>query len=281
MSSISELVDVPAIIREVLYPPPCPEEVAALFDAALTYQNQSNFALALRTLLLAQHKWEVLRGWSNVSEEDKARFAILPDAQKDAFLRNDLVPVAVTDEAEVFIRLSMGSVFESAGRDERALAEITHAAKIAANLRPDHPSHATVASCLGSVYTNIAQYDLAADLFLRALDARESRLGPRHPDTGLALHNVAVVLHRVDRCPDAMPLYTKAEAILSEHFRPSHPRLLLCQRNIQRCHRRVLKFGPHGCRPPVTLPCPTYAVPVLPAATTKKVAKPKPKAKER
>jgi tetratricopeptide (TPR) repeat protein len=247
------------LIREVLYAPPCPEEVAALFETALTHHNTANFALALKSYLEAQNRWEVLRGWENISEFDKERFKLMSEVEKEHFNRSVLVPVEITDDAQVFLRLALGSVFESAAQDGRALAEYLHAQKVAVNLPPEHPSHATVWSSLGSVYAQLSQYDIAADFLLRALDARERALGPRHPDTALALNNIGVVLHRMDRVAAAVEIYTRAEVALAARVAPGHPRLNIVRRNLQRAQRRMLKQGPHNFTP-ATVPPPQPAV---------------------
>lgn len=236
---LPSIVEIPSLIREVFFPPPCPEEVAVLLDAALTYHNSANFELSVRSYIEAQHKWEFLRGWANVPEAAKERFPILPDAEREAFLRNELVPVPISAEAEAYLRLCIGSVFESAGRDERALAEYLAAARLAEALRPDHPTHATVASCLGGVYANLTRFDIAGDYFIRCLDIREKLLGARHVDTAAALHNVAVVLHRMGRYSQALAFYRKAESIFGLQLQAGHPRCMLVQRNMEKCHSRI------------------------------------------
>ena len=68
----------------------------------------------------------------------------------------------------------MGSVFESAGVDEQALSQYLDAKNLAlGQLPPKHPFIATVNSAIGTVYAHLAQFDLAADHFLKALDLRE------------------------------------------------------------------------------------------------------------
>ena len=80
------------------------------------------------------------------------------------------------------------------------------------NLPPDHPVHGTVHSALGTVFVHLAQYDLAADHFLKALDQRERVLGPTHVDTGLVLNNVGVCLHCLDHTADALEVSSLALA---------------------------------------------------------------------
>jgi serine/threonine-protein kinase len=140
------------------------------------------------------------------------------------------------------LRLAIGSVFESAGRDEQALAECLEAKRIATNnLLPNHPINATINSAVGTVYAHLSQFDLAADHFLKALDLREQILGPKHVDTGLVLNNIGCCLHCLDRTEDALQMYYRAQEIFALQFALEHPRYVTVRRNIQRSKTCYLK----------------------------------------
>jgi len=221
-----EIGGIPCVIREIFDAPPCPEEVAVLFEVALTHHNTSNYSMAVEAYMQAQQRWET---------ELMGQFK-----QADAVSDACMLPM----ESQLFLRLAIGSVFESAGQDEQALAEYLDAKRLAAvevNFPPTHPINATVESAIGTVYVHTAQFDLASDHYLKALSLRERVLGPRHVDTALVLNNVGVCLHCLDRTADALELYTKAEDIFKQYFALEHPRLVTVRRNIQRAKQHFLK----------------------------------------
>eukprot|EP01006_Ploeotia_vitrea_P007107 TRINITY_DN15990_c0_g1_i1.p1 TRINITY_DN15990_c0_g1~~TRINITY_DN15990_c0_g1_i1.p1 ORF type:complete len:270 (+),score=20.32 TRINITY_DN15990_c0_g1_i1:77-886(+) len=219
----AEIGGIPCLIREIYYAPPCPEEVAALFEVALTHHNTSNYALAVQTYMQAQQKWEIELTGEYQPEHGPTGSPLPPEAQ-------------------LFIRLAVGSVFESAGQDDQALAEYMEAKRLTASLLPaDHSINATVNSAIGSVYMHLAQFDLAGDHFLKALDLREQVLGMRHVDTGMVLNNIGVCLHCMDRTADALEMFNKAHEVFRLHFALEHPRLVTVQRNIQKAKNTFLK----------------------------------------
>jgi len=206
-------VAVPCLIREVFYAPPCPESVALLFEVGLTQHNTQNYSQALNSYMNAYGQWEQILGEGSVPPP----------------------------EARVFLRLAVGSVLESAGSDEGALAEYLEAQRIAkAFIHGTQPIHACVESSLGTVYCHLSQYDLAADAMYRALELRENTLGPEHADTGLMLNNVGACLHFLGRPRDALVMYYRAEAIFTAQFRSDHPRTTAVQRNITRARQFTL-----------------------------------------
>eukprot|EP01002_Notosolenus_urceolatus_P004179 NODE_2098_length_1206_cov_44.738116_g1738_i0.p1 GENE.NODE_2098_length_1206_cov_44.738116_g1738_i0~~NODE_2098_length_1206_cov_44.738116_g1738_i0.p1 ORF type:complete len:283 (-),score=68.21 NODE_2098_length_1206_cov_44.738116_g1738_i0:63-911(-) len=273
----AELIEPPCLIREVFYAPECPQEIVELLETALVHQNSSNYSLAIQTYLQAQNEWEILRGWEQINPQEYERYKHLPEIEKERFRRNVLTPVPLTDEAQIYIRLSVASVFQSAGQDENALAELMLAHKIALALPPQHLSLASIYSSLGTVYCHLSQYDFAGDYFLKALDIREQNLGSRHMDTASTMNNIGVVLHNMDRCVDALKMYAKAEEVFKLHFSLVHPRLATVQRNIEKAKKRYLKVSPTNMVPPAEPPAFTsYKVPLVPGA----YQKPKPKAKK-
>ena len=56
--SALEVGGIPCLIRECYYAPPCPKEVATLFEVALTHHNTSNYKAAVETYINAQDLWE-------------------------------------------------------------------------------------------------------------------------------------------------------------------------------------------------------------------------------
>jgi hypothetical protein len=91
----------PCIIKEVFFPPEAPHEVATLIESAIVYQNSANFELATHSYDEARNLWKQML-------EVKV-------------LRNEL---------ELFFEMSLGSVYESCGKDDMALSHYMAARKI-------------------------------------------------------------------------------------------------------------------------------------------------------
>jgi tetratricopeptide (TPR) repeat protein len=186
----------------------------------------------------------------------------------------DLVPI----EGKLYLSLAIGSVYESAANDERALAEYLVAYRLLQTI-PVFQTNllaATVYSCLGSAYFHLSQYDFAADYFFRALEIREQLLPTKHVDIAAMLNNIGVVLHLLDRPSDALTLMYRAQESLESQLAASHPRLELVNNNIRRT--KQLFFKEKSNLAPV--PFVPLAVPMIPGALkARKFFQPKPKKK--
>ena len=66
---------------------------------------------------------------------------------------------------------------------------------------------------LGLLRIAQARYSEAEPIYLRALEIRENRLGPVHPDLAITLENYAALLSKMGRTADASTLVTRANAI--------------------------------------------------------------------
>jgi hypothetical protein len=82
----------PCIIREILFPPTAPKEIANLIESSLVYQNNANYDMAIHTFEQARTEW-----------------------------KTELNAAHLRPEFELFFDLSIGSVYESCGKDEMAL----------------------------------------------------------------------------------------------------------------------------------------------------------------
>eukprot|EP01063_Lacrimia_lanifica_P002921 TRINITY_DN11580_c0_g3_i1.p1 TRINITY_DN11580_c0_g3~~TRINITY_DN11580_c0_g3_i1.p1 ORF type:complete len:301 (+),score=121.99 TRINITY_DN11580_c0_g3_i1:76-978(+) len=216
----------PCLIKEVLYAPPCPEPVSLLWEVALTHQNNGSYDLAIKTYLEGQLVWEHI-----LAQELEAEGKVMPPEYAP--------PLPIV--GQLFLRLAVASVFDSAAVDEKALAELMEAQRICNGLPPTHPIQAMIDSMLGIVYVHLSQFDLAADHFIRALEVRENTLGTDHLDTGLTLNNVGVALHCLDRTSDALVMYYKAEEIFRNGYPVENPRLVAVTQNIGRAKQSYLK----------------------------------------
>ena len=67
------------------------------------------------------------------------------------------------------------------------------------------------------------RYDKAIPLAARALAITEKVLGPEHPRTATALHNLADLYRATGAHAQAEPLYQRALAIAEKALGPEHP----------------------------------------------------------
>lgn len=91
----------PCIIKEVFFPPEAPKEIATLIESAFVYQNTANYEMALNTLEKGREEWRI-----------------------------ELNVEKLKNEIELFFELSLGSIYESSGKDEMALAKYMKAKNI-------------------------------------------------------------------------------------------------------------------------------------------------------
>lgn len=133
----------PCIIKEVYFPPESPQEVATLIESALVYQCSSNFEMAIDCYEKAKATW----------------MAIIK--QRDSAAKTLKRP-----EQELFFHLSIGSVHESAGKDDLALASYKSAKEVAEILPGTHPDRAFSYCGLGSVLYHMEEPAYALRLYL-------------------------------------------------------------------------------------------------------------------
>lgn len=168
-----------------------------------------------------------------------------------------LVPV----EGRIYFHLAVGSVFDTAGHDERALREYLEALKLLRERVPVFHMQlmtATVYTCLGIVYFHLSQYDFAADYFFRALEIREENLPPGHVDVGATLNNVGATLIALNRVSDSLVLFAKAREIFESQLPAHHSRRWILKMNEELAKRRGIStdavFHPvpfESCKPPM------------------------------
>jgi len=77
-----------------------------------------------------------------------------------------------------------------------------------------------------------ASYDIAEQLYRKALAICEETKGPEHTDTATCLNNLASLLYQTNRLKDAEPLYQKALEIDQKHFGPDHPKIAIRLNNL-------------------------------------------------
>ena len=94
--------------------------------------------------------------------------------------------------------MSMGSVYESSGKDELAIACYMRAIT-EINLPKNHPDQAFPYCGLGSVLYHIDEPAWALRCFLAAREIREERLGGDTVDTATVYNNLGCCMYMLER----------------------------------------------------------------------------------
>ena len=113
----------PTIIKEVFMPPDAPSTVATLMESALVYQNSANYEMAVHSLEQARDEWRAL-----ISPPQKEVAKDATSAKTVTYLR---------PEQELYFELSLGSIYESCGKDDIAISCYMKALRI--KLAVNHP----------------------------------------------------------------------------------------------------------------------------------------------
>lgn len=100
----------PVIIKEVYFPPESPSEVATLVESGLVYQNSAQYEMAIECFNNARSTWLDL-------------------------IKND--EKILKKEQDLYLELSIASVYESAGKDDLALNSYINAKAV--KLPYNHP----------------------------------------------------------------------------------------------------------------------------------------------
>jgi tetratricopeptide (TPR) repeat protein len=193
----------PCIIKEVYFPPESPSIVATLIESALVYQNSANYEMAIDCFEKAKASWlEILHPTET------------PTLKK---------------EQELFFELSIGSVYESCGKDDLALNQYMKAKEI--KLPTNHPDLAFPYCGLGSVLYQMEEPAWALRLFLKAREIREATLGGDTVDTATVYNNLGCCMFMLERNEEAKAYFELANAILDCELGPQHERTLTSKRN--------------------------------------------------
>jgi len=185
----------PCLIKEVFYPPDAPHEVATLVESAIVYQNSGHFELAVHSLEQARALW-----------------------------RQTLNAARLRNELELFFEMSLGSVYESAGKDDIALSCYVRAKAIP--LVYNHPDKAFPFCGIGSVLFHMDEPAWALRCFLQAREIREERLGGDTVDTATVYNNLGCCMYMLERNQESIAYFELAHAILECELGPHHERTL-------------------------------------------------------
>lgn len=185
----------PCLIKEVFFPPDAPHEIATLIESAIVYQNSGHYEMAVHSFEQARVQW---RTTLNVAK-----------------LRNEL---------ELFFEMSLGSVYESCGKDDIALSCYIRAKNI--NLVYNHPDKAFPFCGLGSVLYHMDEPAWALRCYLQAREIREERLGGDTVDTATVYNNLGCCMYMLERNQECMAYFELAHAILECELGPHHERTM-------------------------------------------------------
>mmetsp|Transcript_94832 Transcript_94832/g.130551 ORF Transcript_94832/g.130551 Transcript_94832/m.130551 type:complete len:151 (-) Transcript_94832:219-671(-) len=100
-------------------------------------------------------------------------------------------------EQELFFDMSLGSVYESCGKDDIAISYYCKAKEI--KLAYNHPDVAFAFCGLGSVMYHIDEPAWALRCYLKAREIREERLGGDTIDTATVYNNLGCCLYMLER----------------------------------------------------------------------------------
>jgi tetratricopeptide (TPR) repeat protein len=110
-----------------------------------------------------------------------------------------------------------------AGRYADALPHLEKALDLAEALRgPEDPSIAVDLNNLAETQRQLAHYDRAEQLYLRAIMIDEKERGAADPGLATSLNNLALVYKAQQRFPEAEKLYLRSLSILERALGPSH-----------------------------------------------------------
>ena len=116
---------------------------------------------------------------------------------------------------------SLGNIYRQQGRIEEARPLLEKAyAWNRDHFGDDHPQTAISLNNLAFGYQELAQHDLALEMFRRSLDSRRRVHGDRSQSVIIGLHNLGMQLSLMDRDAEALPLFEEAnvaaEAVLDD-----------------------------------------------------------------
>lgn len=140
--------------------------MATLIESSIVYQNSANYEMAITSLEDARSKWQT-------------------------------VNPKLRPELKLYFEMSLGSVYESSGKDDKALACYMRAKEIA--LPKNHPDEAFPYCGLGSVFYQIEEPAWALRCYLKAREIREDRIGGDTVDTATVYNNLGACMFYLER----------------------------------------------------------------------------------
>lgn len=149
---------------------------------------------------------------------------------------------------ELYFDMSLGSIYESCGLDDIALAAYMRAIDIKLGFE-FHPDAAFAYCGLGSVMYHIDEPAWALRCYLRARQIREMTMGGDTVDTATVYNNLGACMFMLERNEESKAYFQLSNAILDAELGPDHERTITAQRNIGRADRSVFEIRRPEYRP--------------------------------
>ncbi|POM71718.1 Hypothetical protein PHPALM_11678 [Phytophthora palmivora] len=233
-----------AMIREVIMPPSLPADVIQLLESALKFQNITLYNMALSALDSCKQRY--LEQYPPPSDDQPS----------------DVDPIHL--EVLLFFTLQAASVYDSAHRDTQALSKYYEAMTLARQLPAHHPGRQIVKSCAGVTLFYAGELVLAQQCHQLVLDARKTAPSSNScvddyfipskqaavktdSNSNCSLVDFATTLNNLACClsqdqsettskslDSAYLMFKHARQIYTDAFGPSHPRVGLISRNLDR-----------------------------------------------
>lgn len=146
-------------------------------------------------------------------------------------------------EQELFFLMSLGSIYESSGKDEIAMSYYMNAISTVA-LAENHPDQAFPYCGLGSVFYHIDEPAWSLRCFLRAREIREERLGGDTVDTSTVYNNLGCCMYMLERNQESKAYFELSNAIMDAELGPNHERTLTTKRNLLKANRTNYQVKP-------------------------------------
>jgi eukaryotic-like serine/threonine-protein kinase len=156
------------------------------------------------------------------AEADKAQRSAAESEAVRKFLENDLLAAARPEGQE-------GGL----GKDATIHQAVDAVRPRIAEAFKDQPViEAAVRTTLGATYDYLGEYDSAIQELQRAVELRQSRLGPDHPDTLESRSRLADAYLDARRTAEALKLYEATLNLRKSKLGPDHPDTLTSRSNL-------------------------------------------------
>lgn len=252
--------ELPCVIREILYAPPCPnEDIAKLLEVAMTYHNTSQYQLAIQTYIRAQREWiELYR--DQVEKQEEADILVIQhpisefegdeslddegnddddnggddegtntiDENNDTSVKDE--NVIQSDRVRTGTTTSRNGTIFSAARDEHMYSALE---LIQAVMHPMEIVYFRLA--IGSVYESCANDELALAEYQEARRYADAGLEKNHPDRATILSCIAGVYTHLRNYELAIKYYEMALKIREELLTPQHVDTAILYNNMGVC----------------------------------------------
>ena len=153
--------------------------------------------MAVRSMELAREKWREIAANQAMNSDDTVSPINLTKSNLLVSQSSTTTKTHLRPEQELYFELSLGSIYESAGKDDIAMSCYMRALDI--KLQYNHPDEAFAYCGLGSVLYHIDEPAWALRCYLKARQIREDRLGGDTVDTAAVYNNIGACMYILER----------------------------------------------------------------------------------